>query len=140
VSEIDAAVRAVFTTGLPALGLASSSATGTELDAEIALWFPHGPTHGIGMDVHESLDTLVPGTAFVIEPGLYIHAGAFDRLPKTPETGALAARLGPAVDRFRDIGIRIEDSFLMTPSGPLMLSAKAPRRATDIERIVGKGR
>jgi Xaa-Pro aminopeptidase len=44
------------------------------------------------------------------------------------------------VNRYRDIGIRIEDSFIMTATGPEMLSGKAPKRVADIERIVGTGR
>jgi Xaa-Pro aminopeptidase len=38
------------------------------------------------------------------------------------------------------MGVRIEDSFLMTADGPVMLSAKAPRRISDIERVVGRAR
>lgn len=138
VDDVTKAVRATFADGLLALGLISSD--GPQPDAQVGLWFPHGPVHGIGLDVHEPVSMLDVGTAFVIEPGLYIRSDALDRLPATPENAALVARLAPAVARYRNIGVRIEDSFLMTPTGPVMLSARVPRRALDIEKLVGRGR
>jgi Xaa-Pro aminopeptidase len=49
-------------------------------------------------------------------------------------------RLTPLIERYRYVGVRVEDSFLMTPTGPEMLSVRAPRRIADIERVVGTGR
>jgi Xaa-Pro aminopeptidase len=134
------AIRGVFRVGLRDLGLVRRAAAGAELEAEIDLWFPHLPIHGIGVDVHDPLGDLVPGAAFVIEPGLYIRPDAFARPGALPLPQGLADQLAPVVARYRDIGIRIEDSFLMTESGPVMISAGAPRRIADLERTVGKGR
>jgi Xaa-Pro aminopeptidase len=133
------AIRGVFRVGLRELGLVHAAA-GAELDAEVDLWFPHLPIHGIGVDVHDPLGDLAPGAAFVIEPGLYIRSDAFARPRPVPLPQALASQLAPAVARYRDIGIRIEDSFIMTATGPVMISADAPRRIADLERTVGKGR
>jgi Xaa-Pro aminopeptidase len=138
VDDIVRAVRAVFGEGLEALGLVSRT-TGPDLEQQISLWFPHGPTHGIGVDVHDPLGVLDPGAAFVIEPGLYIRSDTFARLPKSPATAAFIEKVTPALEKYRDIGVRVEDSFVMTPSGPEMLSGKAPRRTEDIEAVVGKG-
>ena len=52
-----------------------------------------------------------------------------------PETAPLVRRIAPAVERYRDIGVRIEDSFLMSAKGPEMLSIKAPRAVRDVERV-----
>jgi Xaa-Pro aminopeptidase len=134
-SAVNDAVRAVFAEGLRPLGLVTPRA---DAGSQVSLWFPHAPTHGIGLDVHDPLDRLDVGTTFVIEPGLYIRPAALDGLPKTPEGEALAAALAPAVAKYRDMGVRIEDSFLMTADGPVMLSSKAPRRLSDIERVVGR--
>lgn len=138
VADIVQAVRKVAGEGLQALGFVTA-ASGPERDAEISLWMPHGPVHGIGMDVHDPLGGLDPGAAFVIEPGIYIRPDALDRSPTSvsPDT---AARLKPLIERYRYIGVRVEDSFLMTAKGPEMLSGKAPRQIADIERIVGTGR
>ena len=139
VEDIVRAVRAVIGDGLQTLGFVTA-ASGAERDAEINLWFPHGPVHGIGMDVHDPLGPLDPGAAFVIEPGIYIRPDALDRYPKSSADPALVQRLTPLIERYRYIGVRVEDSFLMTPDGPAMLSGRAPRRIADIERIVGTAR
>jgi Xaa-Pro aminopeptidase len=138
VEDIVRAVRNAIGDGLQALGFVTA-ASGAERDAEINLWFPHGPVHGIGMDVHDPLGSLEPGAAFVIEPGLYIRPDAIERSPKSANP-ALVTRLTPLIERYRNIGVRVEDSFLMTPTGPEMLSGRAPRRIADIERVVGTAR
>ena len=93
------------------------------------------------MDVHDPLgQQLAAGSAFVIEPGLYIREAVLDQLPKSPENDAFIAKVRPAVLKYKDIGVRIEDSFLMTADGLVMLSVKAPRQIRDIEKIVGTGR
>ena len=99
----------------------------------------HGAVHWIGMDVHDigPRDTpLAPGMAFVIEPGIYIRENVLDNLPPTPENQALVARLRPAVQKYKDIGVRVEDSFLMTENGLVRLSTKVPRTIDEVERFM----
>ncbi|HJW43261.1 MAG TPA: hypothetical protein VJ463_02325, partial [Geothrix sp.] len=38
------------------------------------------------------------------------------------------------------IGIRIEDDILVTKDGPVNLSARLPRKAEDLERVVQEGK
>ena len=139
VEDIVRAVREVVGDGLQTLGFVTAP-SGAERDAEINLWFPHGPVHGIGMDVHDPLGALDVGAAFVIEPGIYIRPDALERYPKSSANPALVKRLTPLIERYRNVGVRVEDSFLMTPTGPEMLSGRAPRRIADIERVVGTAR
>jgi Xaa-Pro aminopeptidase len=139
VDAVTLAVRRVLGAGLLQLGLVTDPRASTGESPQIDLWFPHGPMHGIGMDVHEPLGRLVPGVAFVIEPGLYIRSDTLDRLSHDPGAAALVEAIAPAVARYRDIGVRIEDSFLMTPDGPEMLSATAPHAIRDLEKLVGSG-
>jgi Xaa-Pro aminopeptidase len=138
-ADIGVAVRRTFAEGLEKLGLVKR-VDGSVPAEQVNLWFPHSPTHGIGVDVHDPLGQLDPGAAFVIEPGLYIRPVALDELPDTPEGRALAGELRPAVERYKDLGIRIEESFLMTAEGPRNLSVKVPRGRAEIERLVGSGR
>ncbi|MCC7010908.1 MAG: aminopeptidase P N-terminal domain-containing protein [Acidobacteria bacterium] len=139
VSDVTAAVRQSIAEGLASLGFLRASG-GPERDAQVDLWYPHGPVHGIGLDVHEPIERLDVGSAFVIEPGIYIRPDAFDRLPPSSAMQAYAEAVRPLVDRYRNIGIRVEDSFLMTPNGPEMLSRAVPRRAAEVEAAVGSAR
>jgi Xaa-Pro aminopeptidase len=66
-------------------------------------YFPHSVSHGLGIDVHDSLggpEALQPGMVLTVEPGIYI-----------PEEG---------------IGVRIEDDILITKNGYENLSAPLP--------------
>jgi Xaa-Pro aminopeptidase len=105
-------------------------------------WYTHGSTHWIGMDVHDVGEhdrPLEPGMSFVIEPGIYIRDGELDILPDTPENKAFIAKVRPAYEKYKNIGTRIEDSFLLTESGLERLSAKAPRTIEEIESFMGSG-
>jgi Xaa-Pro aminopeptidase len=63
---------------------------------------------------------LEAGMVFTIEPGLYVQPG---------DTQAPA--------EFRDIGIRIEDDILVTPSGYENLTIDAPKGRQEIEALKG---
>jgi Xaa-Pro aminopeptidase len=66
-------------------------------------YFPHAVSHGLGIDVHDSLggfETFQPGMVLTVEPGIYI----------TEEK----------------IGVRIEDDILVTEHGNINLSGKLP--------------
>lgn len=93
-------------------------------------WMVHGTSHHLGLDVHdcalatreEYMDAeLKPGMVLTVEPGLYFKA---DDL-KAPE-------------RFRGIGIRIEDDVVVTEDGCENLSAGMPRSADDVEAWVAR--
>lgn len=66
-------------------------------------YFPHSVSHGLGIDVHDSLggpETFQPGMVLTVEPGIYIS-----------EEG---------------IGVRIEDDILITEDGHRNLSGDLP--------------
>jgi Xaa-Pro aminopeptidase len=91
------------------------------------------------MDVHDVGDYNKPleaGMAFVVEPGLYIRPQALENLPQTPENQAFKDKVAPAVAKYRDIGVRIEDSFLLTDAGLKRLSASVPRTIDEVESRV----
>lgn len=93
-------------------------------------WMIHGTGHHLGLDVHDCAQArretyheavLEPGMIFTIEPGLYFHKD--DLL---------------APERFRGIGVRIEDDVLVTETGVENLSSALPRTAAEIEAWLAK--
>ena len=129
--DIERASEEVIQQGLLKLGLITD-ATGNQFRT----WYTHGICHWIGMDVHDVGDydrPLEAGMAFVMEPGLYIREEALAQLPDTAENRAFRDKVGPAVKKYAGIGVRIEDSFLLTDKELIRLSAKVPRTTQEID-------
>ena len=129
--DIERASEAVIKEGLLKLGLITD-ATGPQFRT----WYTHGICHWIGMDVHDVGDYKRPleaGMAFVIEPGLYIRAEALAQLADTAENRAFRDKVAPAAKKYKGIGVRIEDSFLLTEKQLVRLSAKVPRTTQEID-------
>ncbi|KAL1339629.1 hypothetical protein AAHE18_U052300 [Arachis hypogaea] len=79
--------------------------------------------HYLGMDIHDcsmvSFDApLKPGVVITIEPGVYIPSSY-----NCPE-------------RYRGIGIRIEDEVLITETGYEVLTASIPKEVKQIESLL----
>ena len=126
----DASVR-VITEGLVSLGLLEG-----ELEELIAreayrAYYMHGTSHWLGLDVHDvgsyqegkEPRVLEPGLVYTIEPGIYVSTWLED-----------------ADERFRGIGVRIEDDVLITEHGCENLTAALPKEADDVEALVQAGR
>lgn len=127
-------VVAVLKDGLVKLGLITD-ATGDQY----RMWFTHGACHFIGIDVHDvgSLDReLQPGMTFVIEPGLYIRQETLDNLSPSPDNEKLVEKIQPAVNKYLNLGVRIEDAFLLERSGLRHLTSEAPRSVAEIEAFL----
>ena len=145
----DSAV-AVLKTGLARLGLIESpDATydcGTAARAarcpQYRLYYMHGLGHPIGLDVHDvdeyTRGGFAPGSVFTIEPGVYVRANTVDVIPDVPANAAVRAKLAPAVAKYANIGVRIEDNYLVTTTGFERLSAFAPRDINEIEREMAR--
>ena len=128
----------VLKEGLMKLGLIADTS-----GQQYAMWYTHGTSHFIGLDVHDvgtRNDKLVPGMTFTIEPGLYIRQSVLDQLPKTQANLELISRIQPAVAKYNNIGIRIEDSFVMEDNGVRSLSAALPKTIKDVEAVMQSNR
>ncbi|MDR0788346.1 MAG: aminopeptidase P N-terminal domain-containing protein [Gemmatimonadota bacterium] len=146
-TDVSAAAASVIAEGLTRLGLIDApgatyicaSARTSNLCPQYELFYMHGVGHGVGLDVHDtdisSFETFQVGSAFTLEPGIYVRTDALDYLSGTPENEAMVARLRPAVDRYHDIGVRIEDTYIITDTGLERLSWAAPREIHEIEEM-----
>lgn len=92
-------------------------------------YYPHGIGHWLGMDVHDAglyfqkgvPREVEPNMCFTVEPGLYIPAD---------ESGA--------PQKYRGIGVRIEDNVRVTSHGCENMTSSVPKEIADIEKVVGK--
>jgi Xaa-Pro aminopeptidase len=137
-ADIEKAAEEIVKGGLMRLGLITDANSD-----QFRTWYTHGIVHWIGMDVHDVGDyqrPLAPGMTFVVEPGLYIRPQALADLADTPENRKFKEGVAAAVEKYKSIGIRIEDSFLLTPTGLKRLSATVPRTIDEVERFMKTGK
>ncbi len=149
--RMNEAASAALAAGLARLGLIDSvGATydcgedGRRQCPQLSLFYLHGLGHGIGLEVHDPdryyyEQQLGAGSVFTIEPGVYVRGNLADLLPATPRNAELAGRLRPLVAKYADIGVRIEDDYLVTEQGLVWLT-KSPREIPDIEAAMAARR
>ena len=108
---------------------------------QVMLFAIHGISHGLGLAVHDPMQgyyderVFRPGDAFTIEPGIYVNTRLLDILPDTPRNRAFAAKVRAAVQRYQNTGVRIEDDYIVTPTG-LEWITPAPRDIADVEAAI----
>ena len=142
---------AVIAAGLARLGLIESPSATYDCTAgaqprqcqQFQLYYMHGLGHGIGLEVHDPeqfyySNKIQPGSAFTIEPGIYVREHVLEEIPDTPRNHELAAKLRKAVETYRNIGVRIEDDYIVTPQGVEWVS-QVPREISEIEAMMKQG-
>ena len=141
--------RAVIAEGLTRLGLIESPTATYDVrspdgslrqERQVGLFFYHGLGHGIGLEVHDpeqyyETGVIAEGSAFTIEPGVYVRENLLDLLADTPRNRPLIAKLRPLMERYRNIGVRIEDDYTVTAQGLEWIS-RAPREIAEIEALM----
>jgi Xaa-Pro aminopeptidase len=126
----DTAVRTIVE-GLVDLGLLVGPIDEIIKEEKYKPFYMHRTGHWLGLDVHdaggykvneETWQTLQPGHVLTVEPGIYIAPDikAAEGQPEVPE-------------KWRGIGIRIEDDVLVTATGNEVLTATVPKKVEDIE-------
>lgn len=127
------AANEVFKRGLYKLGLI----TDPNSDEQAKVWSIHGMSHGIGLNVHDPGGReLQPNMVVTMEPGLYFRPDALDNLPKTPEMEKFAAAVRPTFEKYKGIGVRIEDDVLITTGEAKVLSSAIPSKLEDVEAAI----
>lgn len=108
---------------------------------QLSLFYMHGLGHGIGLDVHDpeqyyETGVIAVGSAFTIEPGIYVRSSLPQILRNTPDNAAYIARTARAFERYKGIGVRIEDDYLVTARGVERPSSVVPREVDEVERLM----
>lgn len=122
----DASVE-VLTKGMVELGLLEGKVKTLIKKEKFKQFYMHRIGHWLGMDVHDVGDykvdqkwrLLEPGMVLTVEPGLYISADC-----KTVD------------EKWRGIGIRIEDDLLVTEQGYEILTQGVPKTIVEIEALM----
>ena len=144
-----AAAAEIIKQGLAKLGLITAPNAKYELSFngksyevdQYRLWYMHGFGHWLGMNVHDVGDygaALKEGMIFTNEPGIYIREDALDYLPDTPANKAFLAKVRPAFEKYKNIGVRIEDDMLVTKTGVEWMTKALPRTIADVESFMSQ--
>jgi Xaa-Pro aminopeptidase len=118
----DAAV-AVLTDGLLSLGLLKGTQKKALETEAYKAFYMHKTGHWIGLDVHDVGDYRVGGESRVLEPGMVF----------TVEPGLYIAPDAKVAEKWRGIGIRIEDEVAVTDDAPEVLTAAVPKAIEAVE-------
>ena len=116
----------VITRGLVNLGLLEGDPEELHKSGAFKDFYMHKIGHWLGLDVHDAGEYMEgdeymkfkPGMITTIEPGIYI-SNAMD-----------------VDDKWKGIGIRIEDDILVTKNGNENLTNKVPSKPADIETLM----
>jgi Xaa-Pro aminopeptidase len=150
--QASAAGRAVVVQGLIRLGLIEGDSARYDAPSwmfcppggciQTGLYVYHGyGGHGIGLDVHDPAQYYTStgfqaGDVFTVEPGLYFSETLINSLPDTPRNREMLARIRPAFEKYKGIGVRIEDDYALTESGLEWMSKESPREINEIEALM----
>ena len=116
----------VVTQGLIDLGILKGSLDDLHAKGAFKEFYMHKIGHWLGIDVHDAGDYMEddqfmqfkPGMVTTIEPGIYIPSSA------------------NVDDKWKGIGIRIEDDILVTPDGNENLTEYVPSDPKEIEALM----
>jgi len=140
-SDVNRAGTDVVKDGLLKLGLI----TDKNSLQQSRVWFMHGTSHWLGMNVHDvgGPSRIAPGVVFTNEPGIYVRPDALDQMPfgwKQEDWDKFKAAVRPAFEKYKGIGVRIEDDLLITPEGVKWMTEGLPRKLSEVEDFIAKAR
>jgi Xaa-Pro aminopeptidase len=148
-SEVSQAADKVLKEGLAKLGLITAPDATYQMMyqgkpvnlPQFKLWYIHGFGHWLGMNVHDVGDYKTPlktGMIFTNEPGIYIREDALDYIVDTPENKKFLEKVRPVYEKYKNIGVRIEDDLLVTPNGAEWMTKNLPRRIDEVEAFMAR--
>ena len=117
----------VLAQGFVDLGLCQGTVDAVIESGSYRQFYMHRTGHWLGLDVHDAGEykdkqdawrVLESGMALTIEPGCYVRPA--DKVP----------------EHFWNIGIRIEDDAIVTPTGCEIMTKAAPKTISEIEDLM----
>ena len=116
----------VITEGLVEIGILNGDPDQLHKDGANKEFYMHKIGHWLGLDVHDAGDYMEgnefmkfkPGMITTIEPGIYISSSS------------------NVEDKWKGIGVRIEDDILVTKDGNENLTKKVPSDPNEIESLM----
>jgi len=122
----DAAIR-VATEGMVELGILKNSVEEEIESAGYKHFYVHNTGHWLGLDVHDVGEYTIDGHSRQLEPGMVL----------TIEPGIYIGPADDSVDeRWRGMGIRIEDNVAITRDAPRILTDGLVKSPDDIEALM----
>ena len=121
------AALAVLAQGFVDFGLCAGTVDAVIESGSYRQFYMHRTGHWLGLDVHDAGEykdaagqwrELEPGMALTVEPGCYVRPA--DNVPEA----------------FWNIGIRIEDDAIVTPTGCEIITKAAPKTVSEIEDLM----
>jgi Xaa-Pro dipeptidase len=140
----------VIAEGLKSLRILRGDTDGLVENGAVRLFYPHGLSHMMGLDVHDTpggrrrklrnpfkftlrfVAKLEPGFVVTVEPGLYfIPALLHDAHNRSRHKGSVDFT---RAERFLDFGgVRIEDDIVIAARGPARNLTDVPKEIRDVE-------
>jgi len=130
--KLNIITNAFLTQGLVDLGILKGDVSELIADKKVKKYFIHGLGHWLGLDVHDVGDyhintdreltrSFEEGMVMTIEPGIYIPLNDYS-----------------VGEKWRGIGIRIEDNIAVTSTGFENFSVNSPQTIEEIESLMLK--
>ena len=122
--------REVMTGGLVRLGILEGEISQLIAERKYGKYMSDAFPHWLGMDNHDAGKyRLKDGTYPVLEPNIV----------KTVEPGLyLTADMTEIPEKYRNIGVRIEDDIVVTAGGYENLTAEVPKTVAEVEKMMKK--
>ncbi len=122
-NKVQETMLQVIVGGLVELGIMQGDVETLIKDKAYRQFYMHSSGHWLGLDVHDAGTYQIeqkwrkfePGMVLTVEPGIYINSNA------------------NVEEKWRGIGVRIEDDILVTEHGNEVLSRDAIKQVADIE-------
>ena len=116
----------VITQGLIDLGILQGSMDELHATGAFKNFYMHKIGHWLGIDVHDAGDYMEDGHYMKFKPGMVT----------TVEPGIYIASSSDVDDKWKGIGIRIEDDILVTADGNKNLTSFVPSNPKEIEALM----